>query len=942
MGAAAKRAVIVIAAAAIAAAGVVSWVLATGDDGPAGASRRDPGRRAGPAKPAVTPPGVVDPTLRPPGSITGRVTAGGAPVAGATVCTDLRSSELARDEVDVACTTTGADGGYRVELLPGGYGVYATAPGLLPDQRGTNGRSIVVEPGRERGGVDLVLRPGAVEVRGVVVDAAAKPIAGAVVGALGWARFETVSRAAADGTFALWVAPGAITLRVLAAKMADLEVNVVAPEVGVRVTMGAEATISGTVIDAATGAPVAGVLVAVGMRRVVAVNASETSSRTDAHGRFRLGNLLAGRYQPYAEGPGLAGTAATAVGLGPGETATIDIAVRRAAVVAGRVLIDGGSGRRPCGDGWVGLDEAGNWARHRVPIVAGEFRFAGVPPGSYTAGIECAGGYGDGTTLELGDADQAGLEWVIAPGADLVVRVRTAAGEPYAGAPIVLEGPTSGAQPRRLATDARGEVRFAARLGAHHVGCRSTRVAVMIGEDDPAPSVDVTCDPPPTGSIAGTVRDAEGRPVGGVRVSLRSTASPRGEAVSNRLDGSFVLPGLEPGAYEVALADGLDVMPAGTFPAPTSVRIAARQVARVDLVVAAHQGSITGTVSFADGRPAAGAQIDATREGYGDPSFYAFTYARHHAVAGPDGRFVLGALPDGPFAIRAIGRPGAELIQRRVATGAVLELVLPAPGAIDGVATFPGAVPDTIVVTAFDPKSGPTLTQRFHLTAGRFAFRDLPPGTYNLIISSPIASGEGVVDVAAGLTVQSRVPLAPIVPIHVRVLDLVDGKPLAGMQVRGSTQRGGAYAPATDADGRTVLANVSAGRAVIVSAISWARDPTHAYVSVTRPIEPPGPVAIELLMPRYRGKGGEFGLVLEPGPDPAAPLAARVAPTGPAHAAGLRDGDAVIAIDGHDITGDRRYLGAALVHGKPGARIEVRLGDGRTVTVTAVKGHRVE
>jgi hypothetical protein len=46
-------------------------------------------------------------------------------------------------------------------------------------------------------------------------------------------------------------------------------------------------------------------------------------------------------------------------------------------------------------------------------------------------------------------------------------------------------------------------------------------------------------------------------------------------------------------------------------------------------------------------------------------------------------------------------------------------------------------------------------------------------------------------------------------------------------------------------------------------------------------------------------------------------------------------GEAVLAIDGHDVTDRRCYLAEALLQVPPGTKLELTLAEGRTVTVTA-------
>lgn len=53
----------------------------------------------------------------------------------------------------------------------------------------------------------------------------------------------------------------------------------------------------------------------------------------------------------------------------------------------------------------------------------------------------------------------------------------------------------------------------------------------------------------------------------------------------------------------------------------------------------------------------------------------------------------------------------------------------------------------------------------------------------------------------------------------------------------------------------------------------------------------------------------------------------------PGVAAGLRDGDVILAINGTDVTGVRAVLGLSLLYASPGGRAELRLERGETITL---------
>src|SRR3569623_1991507 len=96
----------------------------------------------------------------------------GQPSAGARVCGAA---------VDLVCAAGERDGRYRLaSLAPGAYEITATARGHEPtmyrDARARPRTPGVVGVGQQRGGIDLVLPAGGVELTGTVVDIGGGPI----------------------------------------------------------------------------------------------------------------------------------------------------------------------------------------------------------------------------------------------------------------------------------------------------------------------------------------------------------------------------------------------------------------------------------------------------------------------------------------------------------------------------------------------------------------------------------------------------------------------------------------------------------------------------------------------------------------------------------------------------------------------------------------------
>jgi Carboxypeptidase regulatory-like domain len=292
----------------------------------------------------------------------------GAPVV-AQVCGKAASDGLAaEDSREPVCVMSGADGRYRLTgLLPGSYSVGAAARGFMPATYRDANRKWLFDlgPGEERHGVDIVLRPGGVELVGVVKDMGGGPIEALVRPefAMGAAFHAAVRvRSLADGRFRIWIAPNEFMLSARADGYADGSVWAWASAPGqtVEIRLMPESMLSGRVVQAGTGAAVTGARVAI----AGGVDSPPGSSvylvgggvLADDQGRFRLSRLQAGRYKLEATTPRGYGQARESVLLGLGQSVEgVVIELHPAATVTGRIVVAGSEA--PCSSGWTSLTD---------------------------------------------------------------------------------------------------------------------------------------------------------------------------------------------------------------------------------------------------------------------------------------------------------------------------------------------------------------------------------------------------------------------------------------------------------------------------------------------------------------------------------------------------------------------------------------------------------
>ncbi|MBX3250547.1 MAG: carboxypeptidase regulatory-like domain-containing protein [Myxococcales bacterium] len=344
--------------------------------------------------PAGAAPAAVVLQLLPGRSLAGRVVdETGAPIAGATLALTEESIGLMP-----RTTTSRPDGGFRFEGLATGAGwLTARAEGHV----GATSRFVVPGP------VELVLRRGA-SVRGIVLDAWERPVAGATV------RWLGESAAPLEGEGGELRAAG-----------------------GLGVTSGPVPPIP---LDAASAWGEAPTLVT----SVVVV--------TDARGRFELPGVSAGVGEVQAEhgdrAPGLSG----ALRLAPGETREVSITLPEGGVIEGRVLDARGY---PLGPVLVELAaEREPWPRSVYTRVDGIFRFAGVL-GVAVVTARPADAPAARARREVRDGATEQVELVVETvQASLSLRIFDDRGFPVAGAQVRLEGTRAEAPLDRTAVSA--------------------------------------------------------------------------------------------------------------------------------------------------------------------------------------------------------------------------------------------------------------------------------------------------------------------------------------------------------------------------------------------------------------------------------------------------------------------------------------------------------
>jgi len=924
--------------------------------------------------------------------ITGRVQdESGKPVGGAMVCASIVDEQTpAEMRYTPKCTTSAPDGRYTLgDVQPIAVTVSASAPTFIPGQHDPDGkkRSVTPRPGELLANIDVELRSGGVEVRGVVKDIAGGVIEGAQVRTGGgmWGRGGGLSLAMTDeeGGFSLWTGPGEVYVSAQAEGYAPGSKSGAAPGYTFELFLTPESVVGGIVVDAATSKPIADARVSVNSG---GWGGGEVTYSDEA-GRFRLGRLEPGRYVVNATTIDRYGVSNESRRVGLGE-AVEDIEVRMypSASISGHVVLAGDKptpcdrpnltvvGRTTKHDAWTAGDRDG--------LVVAQ----GLPPDTYDIDVTCDGFVAKAKydAVELGETPVDGLVWEVEPGLTLAGIVVDDAGKPIADASISARATDTAARAKR--TGAWGERsgkdgRFALEgllPGTYDVEASHED---HVSPEKPASHVvaagskaEVTVTLGAGGTVKGRVVDAKHRPVSGAEVQLvGKTRQPGGRTAD---DGTFAIEHVRAGEHRVkATSSGWDQMRApGTTDDDlqgTAVSVRIGEVTEVELVVEEQFGSIAGSVVDADGGPVDDAFVSYSRE---SDSAKATSNRAKQAVrwSGWDeapvlteqsGAFTLERIPAGKHTLIAQRKGGGEGLVEHIETGSAGVVIKLTEGSrISGMVVLAGGgSPRQFTVSANDETQGVWRNETFMRTSGAWSIGDLPPGKYVLAVSATEGAADTTVELTAAPMDGVRLELMPRVDVTGTIVDLQTGEPVPNMRVTISPAKGqnsfsfsdaGEQEHVSDDSGSFTVRAAPAGpvRLMIVGRnffgsgagknYGWTRMRASIPTDQKTYTLPPIKVAATRTEGRERGGDLGFGLAEIPPESEAEDLPMKVAvirPGGPASTTELKVGDVIVDVDGHDVTGENRYLYGSLTRVKEGDSVMLGLEGGGKVTIVAGK-----
>ena len=894
-----------------------------------------------------------------PRRVAGRVVSlEGAPIEGASVelASVATAAGLALGPRAVTNAAGAFDFGPQAAMT---YAVSASAPKWTGAVQTVDLRDPTARPRPDQ--IELRLGPCDAAMVGSVRDASGGPVVAARVAWVPAGKVNAIITGAAvetdlAGNFELCVERG----REIDAEVSAEGYGAIVVQTTVRgrerfdFSLVPEATVVGRVVREDAGTPVANAHVRLGPGQWGRERTASRAAFSGSDGRFRISGVAPGPHVLTAVADRLATAHETPIVVEAGQTTDeIVLALETRSTVRGRVI----DGEKPVAGAVVAArtsdagrrsadavsQEDGSFVLDRVP--RGQVRFVARPyqvvrPQTF----EVVRPEHDDVTIEV---DPLGVI------AGKVLR----RGLPVAAARIVLRGPSSAElEPVLTGVDGRFEARGLGPGEWKVIGSSERDGAFSPAQEvhlEPGQRAEVTIDLAYAAAISGVVVDQDGAPVPAVSVEFRHSGRDDLGFATTAADGSFRATTMMGGAKYLTTIrrrwnsrERLRPASGGEFP-PITLADGASEVTGVVLAVRLDRLSIAGRVVDESGAPVPDARVAAEMMSPGVPTRFGRWFHQASTVTDVDGRFSIGELSAGAYALQARSSAGAESVLDGVAAGRDnVAIVLSSPGSIEG--TLAGFRETPRVFALRQSPRGSGFDVRGAVSGTTFIMRTATPGTYLVSARTGTEAASARVEVLAGKTSRLTLTTTGSGTVTGRVRDFRSGAPVEGMTcvpwpMVGIGKSSGAVGDGvrTGPDGRFELTSVPAGDIAIFchGGGSYA---DALYTNGVRLVSMAPAQRLEIEVPVV--KISEGGVLAGIGADfdhtVFVPRLDRVQPGGPAASAGLQDGDIVVAVDAASVT-ELSPLGAwfLMTNRPPGAtvRFTVRRG-AKTVSGSLVLG----
>jgi hypothetical protein len=439
----------------------------------------------------------------------------------------------------------------------------------------------------------------------------------------------------------------------------------------------------------------------------------------------------------------------------------------------------------------------------------------------------------------------------------------------------------------------------------------------------------------PANTYQGQVVDAEGNPLEGALVELFGAES--GERALVGIASSFETD--EAGAFEFQAPDWAVLEarhpdhPPGRAQLDEAAQLGRRLTIKMGNAPTASDQPITGIVLGADGVALAGVEVQAL---FADRRGAIGRSAS--AITDEAGAFVLAPLDAARYVVRAIPKAGGAFLQRGpVEPGAFVELRLEPGLSLEGrlvddagEAIAAGTVELSGVVDALR-RARITSVSVFDVQ-GRFRFDGLQPGRYEL---RGTAQGRARSDAVVVELPASGGPIEIVLgqggAVHGRVIDARTRDPIARAQVVVNGLAGESVLPPTSAtvteiDGGFELDGITPGR-VSIEVTALEHDGRVVSGIEIEAGERHGPIDVELnpIEEGQRAKTEITGIGVQITPRDDAIIISGVVPGGGAEAAGIKRGDAIVAVDGVTVVELGMENAVQNIRGEVGTRVDIEL-----------------